>query len=371
MGLASNVTGGLASGINMLNFDEQSKDARNSRKKVKATGAVSGITQAGTSFGSGLFSAVSGLVTQPVNAAKTEGAAGAATGFFKAIVSIPSKVVTGTLDAASSIIEGVGANVTNTGAIKPRLVLVSRRVVPQYPPNTGHHGHGHGHGSNSPPQYEFYVRAVSLDLQGVDGAESINTHLMDTVPTSPTSSSSLSSSISSSSLASRSMTSSTLTPTTSTSTVPTASSSSAPFSQGRVLPPSTSAPASTSSTSSIPSIPGLSRALANNNSPPTSSGSTRPLVSNLPNTTTTTGTLPHTVPRPSGQVNMPSSTRPPSQSSGQPSQGQGQSGSPTVRAPPSQSQSQSQARRSGDGDKKDKKDKKDKQDGGLFGFLSF
>jgi len=124
--IASNVTGSIASGVSQLVLDDEHRAERDERNKEKPKNALYGMKQGAVSFGSGLFSAVTGLVTQPVKGAKKDGAAGAAKGFLSAIVNLPTKVVTGTLDGVTNIVEGVGNTMSNSEARAPPFVPVGR-----------------------------------------------------------------------------------------------------------------------------------------------------------------------------------------------------------------------------------------------------
>jgi len=118
-GIASNVTGTIAQGTSLFIFDQQHLQQRLERQRDRPTNALQGIGKAGASFGGGILSAVSGLVTQPATEAKKSGFSGAAKGFFSAIASIPGKVITGALDGVTDLVEGVSTNVTTSTFVMP------------------------------------------------------------------------------------------------------------------------------------------------------------------------------------------------------------------------------------------------------------
>jgi hypothetical protein len=128
--LASNVTGTLASGVNRLVLDESHQRTRDKQQRKEAKNVVEGFGKGALSIGHGVFSAVSGLVTQPVKGGQKSGAAGAAKGFFSAIVNLPTKVVSGTLDGVTNIVQGVANNISHEDRHRAPTAAISLAACP-------------------------------------------------------------------------------------------------------------------------------------------------------------------------------------------------------------------------------------------------
>ena len=156
--IASNVTGSIASGVSHLVLDDEHRAERDQRQKEKPKNALSGVKQGAMSIGTGLFSAITGLVAQPIKGAQKDGAAGAAKGFMSAIINIPTKVVSGTLDGVTNVVEGVGNTLADNETKAPPFVPVGRPLKLQVQllgldnATQEQLQQGHGHGKQGPSQ---------------------------------------------------------------------------------------------------------------------------------------------------------------------------------------------------------------------------
>ena len=101
----------------MLSFDERYQREREERRAAnKPRHAAHGVFLGGMSVARGILGGVSGLVTEPVRGARSEGVAGAFKGVGRGLVGVAVKPVVGVVDMTSDITAGV----KNTTAIDIR-----------------------------------------------------------------------------------------------------------------------------------------------------------------------------------------------------------------------------------------------------------
>jgi hypothetical protein len=94
----SKVTGSIGTGAAKLTFDEEyqrERDYSNARDKPKH--AADGVWHGAKSFGSGLFKGISGIVTEPVKGASSEGASGLAKGTLRGVTGVFMKPTVGAI----------------------------------------------------------------------------------------------------------------------------------------------------------------------------------------------------------------------------------------------------------------------------------
>jgi len=126
-GLAGGVVGGVTSSIagigsavgsniSMLSGDQKyiaEREARRRKFSAGGAGATAGFVEGGTSIFRGVADGVSGIVLQPIEGAKKDGALGAVKGFARGVVGVPVKTVVGVLDCATTVLQGVSQTASN------------------------------------------------------------------------------------------------------------------------------------------------------------------------------------------------------------------------------------------------------------------
>ncbi|KAJ5078899.1 vacuolar protein sorting-associated protein vps13 [Anaeramoeba ignava] len=139
-GTTSKVVGSLGQGVSKLTLDKEFQESRKQdqiRNKPKHIGE--GITKGTKSFAKGLWSGVSGLVTQPIKGAKKSGTKGFFQGAGKGLLGVVSKPVVGFADFTSNVFQGI-KNTTSIFDIKsfgrvrlPRYFGIDKVLYPFNP----------------------------------------------------------------------------------------------------------------------------------------------------------------------------------------------------------------------------------------------
>ena len=135
----SKFTGSLASGLTILSNDKTYQRQRNLKKAKKPKGVLDGLEAGAQSIGKGLFSGITGIVTQPIKEVKKSGAIGIFKGIFKGITGVVTKPLGGILDATSQTTEGIKKTITKgddkANELKqrpPRVFYTDKSVIKVY-----------------------------------------------------------------------------------------------------------------------------------------------------------------------------------------------------------------------------------------------
>ncbi|CAI6006663.1 unnamed protein product, partial [Closterium sp. NIES-64] len=117
----SSLAGGIGSGFAKLTFD----DSYIQRFSQRPEGTSQQVLRGAQDVGLGFVGAVTGLVLQPLEGARREGAVGAVKGVGKGVVGLVTKPLSGLLGFASTLTESAGTGIRAIGGD------VSRRTVPR------------------------------------------------------------------------------------------------------------------------------------------------------------------------------------------------------------------------------------------------
>jgi hypothetical protein len=135
----SKFTGSLASGLTILSNDKTYQRQRNLKKAKKPKGVLDGLEAGAQSIGKGLFSGITGIVTQPIKEVKKSGAIGIFKGIFKGITGVVTKPLGGLLDATSQTTEGIKKTITKgddkANEFKqrpPRVFYTDKNIIKVY-----------------------------------------------------------------------------------------------------------------------------------------------------------------------------------------------------------------------------------------------
>lgn len=135
----SKFTGSLASGLTILSNDKTYQRQRNLKKAKKPKGVTEGLKSGAQSIGKGVWSGVTGIVTQPIKEVKRSGAIGIFKGIFKGITGVITKPLGGILDATSQTTEGIKKTITKNDdkanefkQRPPRVFYTDKNVIKVY-----------------------------------------------------------------------------------------------------------------------------------------------------------------------------------------------------------------------------------------------
>lgn len=108
----SKVTSSLAAGLTSLSMDEKYLLQRNLARKNKPQNIFDGLGKGVQSLGRGIYSGVTGVITQPFKEVQKQGAKGIFKGIFKGIGGLITKPIGGIMDATSQAAEGLKKTIT-------------------------------------------------------------------------------------------------------------------------------------------------------------------------------------------------------------------------------------------------------------------
>lgn len=108
----SRFTNSLGSGFAALSMDSDYMKNRNVNRANKPQNAIEGVGKGLTSLGKGVFSGITGIITQPVNEVKKSGAHGIFKGMLKGVTGVVTKPLAGIFDATSQTAEGIKKTIT-------------------------------------------------------------------------------------------------------------------------------------------------------------------------------------------------------------------------------------------------------------------
>jgi len=104
---ASKITGTIGKGVSMLTLDDNYVKRRERSSAKKARGVKEGLIDGTEALAKGFFEGATGVFTQPVKGAKSEGFFGVVKGIGKGIIGIPTKPISGIVDFAAKTTEGI------------------------------------------------------------------------------------------------------------------------------------------------------------------------------------------------------------------------------------------------------------------------
>ncbi|KAL0043199.1 hypothetical protein WJX82_002022 [Trebouxia sp. C0006] len=125
---ASGVLGALSSGVASAALDDRFAVQRAQQKQERSIeGAGDGMVEGGAALGMGIYRGFTGLVTKPVEGAKSKGVGGFFKGVGKGVVGAIAQPISGGLDFASSAFEGIDASKDQLIG-RPRAGSTNRRL---------------------------------------------------------------------------------------------------------------------------------------------------------------------------------------------------------------------------------------------------
>ncbi|XP_026446363.1 vacuolar protein sorting-associated protein 13C-like [Papaver somniferum] len=127
LGNASSALGHMSKGVAALSMDKKFIQGRQRQDKVIDIGDV--IREGGGALAKGLFRGVAGILTKPLEGAKSSGVEGFVQGVGKGLIGAAAQPVSGVLDLLSKTTEGANAvRMKITAAITSEELLLRRRL---------------------------------------------------------------------------------------------------------------------------------------------------------------------------------------------------------------------------------------------------
>ncbi|KAI3834068.1 hypothetical protein MKX03_035864 [Papaver bracteatum] len=127
LGNASSALGHMSKGVAALSMDKKFIQGRQRQDKIEDIGDV--IREGGGALAKGLFRGVTGILTKPLEGAKSSGVEGFVQGVGKGLIGAAAQPVSGVLDLLSKTTEGANAvRMKITAAITSEEQLLRRRL---------------------------------------------------------------------------------------------------------------------------------------------------------------------------------------------------------------------------------------------------
>lgn len=104
-GGVNNTTGSLAGVFSLVSGDREFMRERGLRRRKKAGNVLQGVQQGAVSLVSGIAEGLAGVITQPLNGARSQGVKGFFKGMAKGLSGLVMKPVSGALDTISKTAE--------------------------------------------------------------------------------------------------------------------------------------------------------------------------------------------------------------------------------------------------------------------------
>ncbi|OAF67106.1 Chorea-acanthocytosis protein [Intoshia linei] len=117
-GAFSRIAGTFGKGISVLSFDKKHQKLRRKRMNKTPDDFGEGIRSGGKHLIRGIFDGVTGIITQPIEGAKDEGAGGFFKGLGVGLVGVVTRPVGGVVDFASSTLDGIKSSTECKKALK-------------------------------------------------------------------------------------------------------------------------------------------------------------------------------------------------------------------------------------------------------------
>lgn len=135
-------TGSIGSGLAALSMDKEYLEKKNLEKSNKPKNVIDGVSQGVISISNGIFSGITGIVTQPMKEVKKSGVTGFFVGVAKGLGGLITKPLGGILDATAQTAEGIKKTITifddklNEKKIRnPRIFYSKSRSIKNYNQN--------------------------------------------------------------------------------------------------------------------------------------------------------------------------------------------------------------------------------------------
>ncbi|KAL3320229.1 Vacuolar protein sorting-associated protein 13A [Cichlidogyrus casuarinus] len=108
MGAASLISGTIGKGLAAVTLDDEYKQdrMRKLQQARQSSKVAKGFAQGGMAFVSGVYHGVTGVVTQPIQGLRKEGATGLFKGIGKGLIGVVARPISGTVDSISTTFEG-------------------------------------------------------------------------------------------------------------------------------------------------------------------------------------------------------------------------------------------------------------------------
>lgn len=129
LGNASSALGHMSKGVAALSMDK--KFIRSRQKQASVEGFGDGFREGAEAFGKGLFRGVTGILTKPLEGARSSGMEGFVQGVGKGIIGVAAQPVSGVLDLLSKTTEGANAMKTKIAAVITSEAVLLRRRLPR------------------------------------------------------------------------------------------------------------------------------------------------------------------------------------------------------------------------------------------------
>lgn len=134
-GAVSRITGTLGKGIAALTMDDKYKQERRQAMGKKPVNVKEGLTRGGKGLLDGVLGGVTGIVTKPMEGAKSGGTAGFFKGLGKGVVGVVARPAGGLVDFASSTLEGIKGSASSgsgIGRLRPPRCFYADKVIKPY-----------------------------------------------------------------------------------------------------------------------------------------------------------------------------------------------------------------------------------------------
>jgi len=107
---ASDTLATLSGGIASITGDAHFQERSGQRRRVEETSMAGALVHGGEALGAGLFRGLTGMVTKPVEGARSSGLSGFIGGVGRGVAGLVLQPVSGAVDLASKAVEGVNAS---------------------------------------------------------------------------------------------------------------------------------------------------------------------------------------------------------------------------------------------------------------------
>ncbi|MCO5593423.1 hypothetical protein L7F22_047437 [Adiantum nelumboides] len=132
LGNASSALGHMSKGVAALSMDKKFIKSRQKQDtKASVEGFGDGFREGAGALGKGLFRGVTGILTKPLEGARSSGVEGFVQGVGKGILGVAAQPVSGVLDLLSKTTEGANAVKTKIAAVITSEAVLMRRRLPR------------------------------------------------------------------------------------------------------------------------------------------------------------------------------------------------------------------------------------------------
>eukprot|EP00897_Mesotaenium_endlicherianum_P008373 jgi/Mesen1/7564/ME000392S06833 len=132
LGNASSALGHMSKGVAALSMDAQFIRSRQRQEsKTNVEGLGDGLREGGEALAKSLFRGVTGIVTKPMEGARSQGVEGFMSGVGKGLIGVAAQPVSGVLDLVSKTADGVNATRLKLSAAMSAKLALERRRLPR------------------------------------------------------------------------------------------------------------------------------------------------------------------------------------------------------------------------------------------------